>query len=66
MVTTWDALGVLVIALWWVFYRKTLDWRAVAMFYLGGVFSGDLLSAGLLAFFPHSFPIPAAFRRLRA
>jgi hypothetical protein len=52
-------------AVWWIFYRKTLDWRTVTMFYFGGVFSGDLLSAGLLALLRHSFPIqrslPALF-----
>jgi hypothetical protein len=43
-------------AMWWIFYRKTLDWRAVTMFYFGGVFSVDLLSAGLLVILLHWFP----------
>jgi hypothetical protein len=60
---TWEALGVVVSAVWWVFYRRKLTWGAVMFFYLGGVFGGDLLSAGLLVFFRIRSRFREAFQR---
>jgi hypothetical protein len=32
----------LVLAAWWIFFRKKYDWRAVMLFYLGGLLIADV------------------------
>ena|SRR5579863_7981249 len=53
----WDAVLVLVMAVWWVFYRKNHDWKAVMIFYLGGVMFADLFCAGLILLHVRRHPL---------
>jgi hypothetical protein len=51
---TYDLLMLLVLAAWWLRFRKKYDWRAVVLFYLGGVMIADVICAGLiLALYRH-------------
>lgn len=43
-------------AVWWVVYRKSQDWIAVLIFYLGGVMFADLFCAGLILLFIRRYP----------
>jgi hypothetical protein len=45
---TYDLLMLLVLAAWWLCFRKRYDWRAVILFYLGGVMIADIFCAGLI------------------
>jgi hypothetical protein len=45
---TYDLLMLLVLATWWLCFRKNYDWRAVVLFYLGGVMLADVFCAGLI------------------
>lgn len=45
---TYDLLMLLVLAVWWLRFRKKYDWRAVVLFYLGGVMIADVFCAGLI------------------
>jgi hypothetical protein len=48
----WDLVGALVLVAWWAFFRKKYDWKAVVLFYFGGVLAADLLCAGLILVAP--------------
>jgi uncharacterized membrane protein YfcA len=45
---TYDLLMLLVLAAWWICFRKKYDWRAVVLFYLGGVLIADVFCAGVI------------------
>ena len=53
---TYDLLMLLVLAAWWLRFRKKYDWRAVVLFYLGGVMIADVFCAGLILSFVPSLP----------
>jgi hypothetical protein len=42
--TTYDAVLLLAIVVWWLMFRRKYDWRAV-VFYIGGVLVVDILCA---------------------
>ena len=54
--TTYNAVLVLIGALWWVFFRKRYDWRAVLLYYMGAVFVIDAACAGLYLVAGTRFP----------
>jgi len=45
---TYDLLMLLMLAVWWLRFRKKYDWRAVVLFYLCGVMIADVFCAGLI------------------
>jgi uncharacterized membrane protein YfcA len=54
--TTYDLLMLIVLAAWWFCFRKKYDWRAVVLFYLGGVMITDVFCAGLILLLYRSHP----------
>jgi len=53
---TYDALMLLVLFVWWIIFRKKYDWRAVVVFYMGGVMLADILCAGAIVLLYHRHP----------
>ncbi len=45
---TYDLLMLLILAVWWLCFRRKYDWRAVMLFYLGGVMVADVFCAVLI------------------
>jgi len=43
--TTYDAVLLLAIVVWWLMFRRKYGWRAVVLFYMGGVLVIDVLCA---------------------
>ena len=43
--TTYDAVLLAAIVVWWLLFRRKYDWRAVVLFYMGGVLIVDVLCA---------------------
>jgi hypothetical protein len=53
---TYDLLMLLVLAVWWLCFRKKYDWRAVVLFYFGGVMIADVFCAGLILLLYRRYP----------
>jgi hypothetical protein len=53
---TYDLLMLLAFAGWWFCFRKECDWRAVVLFYLGGVMIADIFCAGLILLLYRRYP----------
>jgi hypothetical protein len=53
---TYDLLMLLVLAAWWICFRTQYDWRAVVLFYLGGVMIADVFCAGLILLLYRRYP----------
>jgi hypothetical protein len=49
--TTYDLLMLVVLAVWWLWYCKKYNKKAVLLYYLGGVFVADLLCGLLILIF---------------
>ena len=54
--TTYDAVLLLAIVVWWLMFRRKYDWRAVVLFYMGGVLVVDLLCAMVILIAYRSYP----------
>lgn len=46
---TYDAVMLVLLGIWWMFHRKKYDRNSVVLYYMGGVFFADVLSALLIA-----------------
>jgi hypothetical protein len=46
---TYDFVMLVLLGIWWLFYRKKYDRNSVVLYYIGGVFFADILSALLIA-----------------
>jgi len=54
--TTYDAVLLLAIIVWWLMFRRKYDWRAVVLFYMGGVLVVDVLCAMVILVAYRSHP----------
>jgi len=53
---TYDLLMLLVLAVWWLCFRKKYEWRAVMLFYFVGVMIADVFCALLTLLLYHRYP----------
>jgi hypothetical protein len=54
--TTYDVVLLLAIVVWWLMFRRKYDWRAVVLFYMGGVLVVDVLCAMVILVAYRSHP----------
>jgi hypothetical protein len=53
---TYDLLMLLVLAVWWIGFRKKYEWRAVVLFYFIGVMITDVFCALLIFLLYRRYP----------
>ena len=52
----YDAILVLIVLVWWLRFRSKYDWRAVVLFYVGGLFVTDIFCAIVILLTYRSHP----------
>ena len=60
---TYDAVLLMAVIGWWLMFRDKYDWRAIVLFYMGGVFVADIVCGVLIlvayAHQPNVLTLPA-------
>ena len=57
---TYDVVMLVLLGIWWLFYRKKYDRNSVVLYYIGGVFFADILSALLILMYKQNPAILSA------
>jgi hypothetical protein len=53
---TYDLLMLLVLAVWWLLFRRKYEWKAVVLYYMCGVMIADVFCAALLLLAYRRYP----------